>query len=201
MLISRQALASQYSLTDPIRIALSALQVSFEVRRVIRAVPLLLMPRILVHLRQWLEYPLLALTPTQESATRSKFVSVSDVILHLSEKQASLSMCPGRAVWQRHRGYQSIYFLKSQTPSAGLLWFSCRPALGDVDRDDTHGVIWGSGSTRGRCALAVLTLLVVRGRSCICVHFGSCHRVVCRDEFDGCVNGPAFRLSFGQSDT
>ena len=76
MLISRQALASQYSLTDPIRIALSALQISFEVRRVIRAAPLLLMPVILVHVRQWMENTLLALAPTQESATRSKFVSV-----------------------------------------------------------------------------------------------------------------------------
>ena len=149
MLIPRQALASQYSFTDPIRFALSALQISFEVRRVIRAVPLLLMPKILVHLRQWLEYPLLALTPTQESATRSKFVSVSNVILRLSEKQASLSMCAGHVVRQRHRGYQSIYFLKSQTPSAGLPRLSCCPAFSDVDRDDVYGVIWEAAQHTG----------------------------------------------------
>ena len=87
----------------------------------------------LLHLRQLFEYDLLPLIPTQESAARGQFVSVSTAGLRSSGEQSSLSIiCAEHAGCQRLRGHQIILALKIQTPLAGPLRFRCL-ASGDVD--------------------------------------------------------------------
>ena len=87
----------------------------------------------LLHPRQLFEYDLLPLIPTQESAAREQFVSVSTAGLYSSGEQSLLNIiCAEHAGCHRLRGHQIILALKIQTPLAGPLRFWC-PASGDVD--------------------------------------------------------------------
>ena len=149
-LIAQQPLAAQYSLTAPFRDALCGLEYAHQVRRAIRIARLFL--TMLLHPRQLFEYDLLPLIPTQESAAREQFVSVSTAGPYSSGEQSSLSIiCAEHAGCQRLRGHQIILALKIETLLAEPLWYSCA-AIGDVDG--------------GQCAFLIFTILPVRGGLC-----------------------------------